>query len=92
MAVESDEDRLALLSDFGFEVEIGGKSVMAIFDNEWQDGNGIAVTVPVLTVRTIDVEDFPRGQTIYIENKKYSLAEPMPDGQGMTHIVLQDES
>lgn len=90
MPVESENDRLALLSDFGVDVEIGGETITGILDNEWQDMNGIAVTVPVLTVRTSDVTNYLRGQALTIAGIAYTIQEKMTDGQGIVHIILQE--
>lgn len=90
MPVESDDDRLALLADFGVEVEISGKTVIAIFDNGFEDGNGQWITVPVLTAREIDFTDNDKGDSLSIANVKYTIAEePQPDGQGIVNVLLQ---
>lgn len=89
MSVESDDDRLAVLDDFGVEVVVNGKTFIAILDNEWEDSNGMSVQVPVLTARTIDFENEDRGDTVSIGNTDYTIAEQRPDGQGITYVILQ---
>lgn len=90
MPVESDDDRLALLADFGVEVTIGARTVVAIFDNGFEDGNGQWITVPVLTAREIDFEDNDKGDLLSIAGVDYTIAEePQTDGQGMANILLQ---
>ena len=87
--VESDDDRLAMLEDFGIDVEIAGREIVGILDNEFEDALGTMVTVPVLTVRTSDIENDNRGDTMYIDNTAYTIAEKQDDGQGITHVILQ---
>ena len=89
MAVESEDDRMALLEDFGIIVEIAGKEITAVMDNGFEDALGTWVTVPVLTVRTSDVTDASRGDSLTIDNIAYTVAEIQPDGQGISNLVLQ---
>ena len=89
MPVESDNDRLALLDDFGVNAEIKGKVIVGIFDNQYEDANGMAVQVPVFTVRMIDIDDVSRGDKIHIEKTNYTVAEIQDDGQGIAHVILQ---
>lgn len=89
MPVESDNDRLAILNDFGIEAKIGGKSIIGILDNQYEDANGMAVQVPVFTVRMIDIANVSRRDVIYIENVKYTVEEIQDDGQGIAHVILQ---
>jgi len=90
MSVENDDDRLAILDDFGVEIEIEGKVVIAIFDNGYEDALGQWSTVPNLTARTIDFEDYDKGQSLYVGNTAYTIAEePHSDGQGISIIILQ---
>ena len=89
MPVESDDDRLALLDDFGVEIEIAGRVVTAIFDDGYADALGVWVTTPVLTAKTVDFENDNRGDTLHIANVAYTIGERQPDGQGMSQIILQ---
>ena len=90
MSVESDNDRLAMLSDFGVDAEIGGKVITVIFDDEWIDANGVSSQAPVATARKSDVDGFVKDEKIYLNKTNYTFAEsPHDDGQGMVHIVLQ---
>lgn len=89
MAVENDDDRLAVLEDFGVDIEIGGKTVIAIFDDGFEDSLGQWVTVPVLTARQMDF-DYDKGEALSISNVAYTIAEePRVDGHGMVTIILQ---
>lgn len=89
MAVESDDDRLAVLSDFGVNAEVGGRTIVGILDNQYEDSNGIAVQVPVFTVRMIDIDGVSRRDKIHIEKVDYTIEEVQDDGQGIGHIILQ---
>lgn len=89
MPVEDDSDRLAVLLDFGVEIEVEGNVVTAIFDDGYEDALGQWVTIPVLTVRTIDF-DYDKTQSLSIAGVAYTVAEkPQVDGQGMSTIILQ---
>ena len=90
MAVEDDSDRLALLDDFGLDVHIKGRVVTGILDNEFSEVGGVASTVPVLWVRSIDIENDSRGDALTIGTTDYTIAEMQPDGQGITIVVLQE--
>ena len=89
MPVESDNDRLAILEDFGVDAEIGGKTIIGILDNQYEDANGMSVQVPVFTVRMIDIDNVSRGDKIHIEKTNYTIAEVQDDGQGIGHVILQ---
>lgn len=94
MPVESDEDRLAMLNDFGVEAEVAGETIIGVLDNQYEDANGMAVHVPVFTVRMIDISTVSRGDSIYINDpfsavKQYTIAEIQDDGQGIGHVILQ---
>lgn len=93
MTVETDFDRTALIADFGIDVDISGQRLKAIFDNEWQDLEGISVSIPILTMKTSDVSAVVRGQVVYVgqDSDKYTVQETMPDGQGITMLMLQAE-
>lgn len=89
MPVESDDDRLDILSDFGVNAEVRGKTIVGILDNQYEDSNGIAVQVPVFTVRMIDINGVLRKDGIHIEKVDYTVEEIQDDGQGIGHIILQ---
>jgi hypothetical protein len=94
MPVESDNDRLAILNDFGIEAEINGRTIIGILDNQYEDANGMAVHVPVFTVRMIDMSNVSRGDSIHIDDpyssvRNYTVAEIQDDGQGIGHVILQ---
>ena len=90
MPVESDSDRLAMLNDFGGTAEINGRSIIGILDNQYEDANGMAVNVPVFTVRMIDINGVSRTNKIHIQNVNYTVEEIQDDGQGIGHVILQE--
>ena len=89
MTVESDDDRIALLADFGIDVTIGDDTVVAIFDNGFEDALGTWVTVPVLTARTTDFTSHARGTALTVGGVAYTIAEKHPDGTEISTIILQ---
>ncbi len=89
MAVETDNDRADVLSDFGVTVIIGALSITAIFDDGYEDALGSWVTIPILTARTIDVSGYSRGTSLTISGVAYTIEEQQPDGQGMSQVILQ---
>jgi len=89
MAVESDDDRAAILADFGEPIIIGSLTITAIFDDGYEDALGTWVTTPVLTARTMDVTSYARGTALTIAGVSYTIAEQQPDGQGISQVILQ---
>ena len=94
MPVESEKDRLELLSDFGVKADLGGRSITGILDDEWIEVGGIESQVPIFTARRSDTNSASRGDTIHINTEfdgtvKYTVAEIRDDGQGMVNIILQ---
>lgn len=100
MPVETADDRLILLNDFGFDVTYthNGQSsaIKGILDNEFEEvelGGSVpfAVQKPRLHCRTIDVSDAVNGDTMQIEGITYYIRVVMPDGTGMTEIQLEKQ-
>lgn len=100
MPVETADDRLILLNDFGFDVTYthnGQSSVIkGILDNEFEEvelGGSVpfAVQRPRLHCRTSDVSDAVNGDTMQIEGITYYIRVVMPDGTGMTEIQLEKQ-
>jgi hypothetical protein len=89
MSFESDEDRLALLADFGVDIIIGGQTVTGIFDDLYTDEFGVSGSDPTITVRTIDVASVGSGDAVSIGGVDYTARTPEPDGLGITHIPLR---
>ena len=100
MPVETADDRLILLNDFGFDVTYthNGQSsaIKGILDNEFEEvelGGSVpfAVQKPRLHCRTSDVSDAVNGDTMEIKGITYYVRVVMPDGTGMTEIQLEKQ-
>ena len=90
MGVLSDNDRFGMISAFGTDVELNGRTITAIFSDRYDDEFGISSSIPNLTVRTIDVADDNKGDSLTIDDVAYTIAEsPQADGQGFSFIILQ---
>ena len=100
MAVETADDRALLLADFGvaatFTPAGGGAStaVTVIFDNAYEavdvgGGSTFAVTQPRVTARTSDVATATEGATLAIDGVTYTVRVVMPDGTGITEMMLE---
>lgn len=98
MAIESDADRLAMLSedDFGVEVTVGASTIKGIFDKEYlavQGGEAdVESDAPTVLVRSSDVtaESIAVSSTLTISSASYVVVSVQPDGTGMTRLVLRD--
>jgi len=91
-------DRMLMLQDFGEQVSansprIGQIRFMAIFDNDHQLVAGQTVDFstqePRLTCKTSDVAGLKAGDTITVRNDVFHVAVIMPDGTGITEIILE---
>lgn len=94
MAVETADDRAIYLADFGVTVTYSGGSFVGIFDNAYTDvdaGGGVAISMvdPRLSCRTADVTGVSEGDTITIGGNSYIVRVKMPDGTGMTELMLE---
>jgi hypothetical protein len=99
MPVETANERLLMLSDFGetvrFMPQVGlHSSITAIFDNQYQAvGAGgsvdfVAVS-PRLTVRTADIPHAEEGDMFLVRDSLYVVTILMDDGTGITEIALE---
>jgi len=101
MPVETADDRLYMLADFGEAVTYtptGGaeSSVTAIFDNGYEAvdaGGGVsfAMQQPRLTCRTSDVPNAAEGDAVVVGGVSYKIAIVMPDGTGITELMLEKQ-
>tara|TARA_R100000541_G_scaffold35435_1_gene43696 strand:- start:108 stop:413 length:306 start_codon:yes stop_codon:yes gene_type:complete len=99
MPVETATDRAIILSDFGLTATytpVGGaaKSITVIFDNDYYsaDGSGsvaFAMTQPKAQARTLDLTGVVEGASLVIEGVSYIIRVVMPDGTGMTEVMLE---
>lgn len=96
MAVEIANDRAILLADFGVTVTWGLNTFTAIFDNMYtaEDLGGsvaIAMTQPKLLCRTADINGMAEGDSITVESVNYYVRVIMPDGTGMSELMLEKQ-
>lgn len=99
MAVETADDRLFMLSDFGVSAlytPVGGAqvSITVIFDNEYfpvdTTGNIVfSMQQPKVLARTADLTGVVEGGQMVISGKTYLIRVIMPDGTGMTELMLE---
>lgn len=98
MAVETDDDRLYMLNDFGVSVTYtpyGGSSVTitGIFDTAYREVNGgevdFALYQPELLCRTSDVSNAAEGDTVAYGGTTYTVVVVAADGTGLTTLILE---
>lgn len=102
MAVETAEDRLALLADFGQEAILAPAgspgtttTVTGIFDNKFIEAaaflteEGVDSKQPMINCRTSDVSTFVRGDLLETGGVDYTIQTIDADGTGFTNLILQ---
>ena len=95
MAVETADDRLALLADFGVVViKADTTTFTAIQDAEFSpiDPNSTVAyegTNPVILCRTSDVSGLVHGSSLSIGGVSYTVQGIEPDGTGFTLLQLE---
>lgn len=101
MAVETATERAIMfaLADFGVAATftpVGGtgSSIVVIFDNAYESvdiGGSVsfAATQPRATCRTTDVPGVTEGATLAIDGTTYTIRVVMPDGTGVTEMMLE---
>jgi len=91
MALESDADRVGMLSDFGENYVVNNKTYTGIFDNEYIEELNMSGSVPILNCRTKDVATVDRGDTLHVREANYTVKEKQPDELGLTILILQKQ-
>jgi hypothetical protein len=99
MAVEDAEDRALMLADFGVPVRYkpvssSVRTITGIIDNAYEevDAGGsvtFAMTRPRLTCRTSDLVGISEGATMVIDGANYVVRVHMPDGTGISELMLE---
>lgn len=99
MPVETADDRALLLADFGVSATFTpaggtGAAVTGIVDNDYEavDAGGsvsFAVTRPRFVCRTADISGAAEGDALAIDGVTYTIRVVMPDGTGMTELMLE---
>jgi hypothetical protein len=101
MAVETADDRTALLADFGVSATYtpaGGQAtaVTVIFDSDFQEADAggsitFAIEIPRVLAKTADFASAAEGDSLVIGGVTYTILVVMPDGQGMTELRLEKQ-
>jgi hypothetical protein len=101
MPVETADDRLIMLSDFGVTATytpVGGveTSIVGIFDNAYEavDAGGnvpVALTQPHFTCRTADVPNAADGDALVVNATSYIVRVVMQDGTGISDLLLEKQ-
>lgn len=88
MAVETDVDRLSLLSDWGEDATVQGVTVRGILDQEFRDNGGIESLYPVFECRTSDVPAVQHGHSVIAGGDNFEVVGVEDDGEGFTLLIL----
>lgn len=96
MAVETADDRAALLADYGVTVTKADTTTFtAIFDETFieVDPTGATRAVessdPQIMARTADVSALVHGSLLTISGSSYKVIGIEPDGTGITTLILE---
>jgi hypothetical protein len=88
--IETDADRLAMLTILGETVVVNGRTISAVFENEYtRVGVIYATSDPVLMCRAIDVSEVVRGAVVVARAVTYTVRDIQPDGTGITVLQLE---
>lgn len=103
MAIETD-DSLAFFfttNDFGTDATftpVGGSpsNIVGVFDNPYlgADAGGMvefSATSPTFTARDVDFTGAAHGDELVIGSTTYIIREVMPDGTGITTVMLEEQ-
>jgi len=101
MPVETANDRIAFLADFGVVATynpVSGESstVKVIFDTDFQEADAggsitFAIEIPRAIGKTADFASAIEGDSLVISGTTYTILVVMPDGQGMTELRLEKQ-
>ena len=101
MSIETASDRALMLADFGVSAIFDPAStsyttVKGVFDNDYESVNAggsmdFAITRPRFYCRSADVPDVSEGDDLEVEGVAYKIRVIMPDGTGMTELLLEKQ-
>jgi len=98
--VETADDRLIMLSDFGVDCTYtpsGGSpsTIKTIFLNEYYSVDagtvGMEMSQPIAVIRTADAPNLAHNDTFVINSVTYKSVNVRPDGTGMTEVALEQQ-
>lgn len=83
-------------NDFSVAATHNSATVRGIFDNPYRPAElggevGVAGTDPMFTCRSSQISSAVEGDTITISGTNYTIREIMPDGTGVTELVLEEQ-
>lgn len=103
MAIETDDTQAFFftVNDFGTSATFtpsGGSAstIVGIFDNPYlgADAGGMvefSATSPTFTARDVDFPGVAHGDELVIGATTYLIREVMPDGTGITTVMLEEQ-
>lgn len=85
------EDLTVFVADFGDAGTLDGAAVRGIFDAPGvADAVGATAVQPQFQLPTSSVPASPYGKTLVVPQGSYKVREHLPDGTGMSLLVLED--
>lgn len=79
-------------AEFAVDATLGGVAVVGIFDSNYEledMGGGVSASGPAFTLPSSSVPSPVIGLSLVIGAATYKVAEPMPDGSGVTKLRLR---
>ena len=89
MAFTEEFDEFFDVNDFGITITIDGSSVIAIFDHEYVEVNGVDSRRPVIQFEAAAKSDAAQGMPVVANSVNYVIEVIEPDGQGLTSAILR---
>lgn len=87
------EDLSVFFADFGVDGTLDGAAVRVIFDapavGEGMAGLAMSAVAPQVQLRTSDVPAEVYGKTLVLPQGTFTVNEHVPDGTGMSTLLLQ---
>lgn len=79
------------MPDFGVTATVGAVSgVSGIFDNAYAAELGVSGSSPSLLIVSSAAPSVAHGTAVSMGGVSYTVTEVMPDGTGMTRLMLQE--
>lgn len=89
--MDDDLDGMMDLEVFAEQATVGGTVISVIFDDEYGEALGVSGTSPAIWCKSSDVEDVEVGDAVTVGGGSYTVAKPIPDGTGITVLMLKKE-
>ena len=85
------EDLAGFFTDFADDATLDGAAVRVIFDEAGITmADGVAAVAPQVTIATASVPASPYGKTLTIGARSFTVREHVPDGTGLSTLILTD--